>query len=136
MKKFMSKSGVRIADEDELYGIVTKCLGNGQLLIKIKDIPTERRCKIRGKFNKKNKDAITVGTWVLVGNQDYSTKQTECELLEIYTSSEIKKLKDMRNDWPTEFTGEEKSDFIEEFDTTHMLSEDNNVKMDIDFDDI
>jgi translation initiation factor IF-1 len=49
----MSKSGVRIADENELYGIVTKCLGNGQLLIKIKDIPTERRCKIRGKFNKK-----------------------------------------------------------------------------------
>ena len=135
MKKFISKSGVRIADEGEMYGIVTKCLGNGQLLIKIKDIPNERRCKIRGKFNKKNKDTISVGTWVLVGNQDYSTKQTECELLEIYTSSEIKKLKDMRNDWPTEFTGEEKSDFIEELDIP-TISSDPNVKMDIDFDDI
>jgi initiation factor 1A len=135
MKKFTSKSGVRIADEGELYGIVTKCLGNGQLLIKIKDIAIERRCKIRGKFNKKNKDSISVGTWVLVGEQDYSTKQEHCELLEVYNSSEIKKLKDMRNDWPTEFTGEEKSDFIEEFNTP-MLDTNENVKMDIDFDDI
>ena len=135
MKKFTSKSGVRVADEGELYGIVTKCIGNGQLLIKIKDIPSERRCKIRGKFNKKNKDSMSVGSWVLVGEQSYSTKQTECELLEIYTSSEIKKLKDMRNDWPSEFTGEEKSDFIEEFNTP-ILDKDENVKMDIDFDDI
>jgi hypothetical protein len=94
----------------------------------------DRICKIRGKFNKKNKDVISVGTWVLVAEQSYSTKQSHCDLLEVYTPSEMKKLKDMRNDWPTEFTGEEKSDFIEEYVTTPVMEE--QVDMAIDFDDI
>ena len=134
MKKFASKSGVRVAEEGEIYGVVTKCLGNGQLMIFLNGNKGERMCKIRGKFNKKNKDVISVGSWVLVAEQDYSTKQTHCDLLEIYTSPEIKKLKDMRNDWPTEFTGEEKSDdFMEEFEVpvTNEI-----VDMAIDFDDI
>lgn len=133
MKKFNSKSGVRVADEGEIYGVVTKCLGNGQLLIQLKGMG-ERMCKIRGKFNKKNKDVISVGTWVLVADQSYSTKQTHCELLEIYTPSEMKKLKDMRNDWPCEFTGEDKSEYIEEYEITPTVIEE--VNMAIDFDDI
>lgn len=136
MKKFASKSGVRIADEGEIYGVVTKCLGNGQLLIYLKD-KGERICKIRGKFNKKNKDVISVGTWVLVAEQSYSTKQTHCDLLEVFTPSEIKKLRDIRNDWPTEFTGEEKSEFVD-YETTPstILMPDEQVDMAIDFDDI
>ena len=134
MKKFISKSGVRVAEEGEIYGIVTKCLGNGQLLIQLKD-GGERMCKIRGKFNKKNKDVITVGTWVLVAEQWYSTKQTHCDLLEVYTPPEIKKLKDMRNDWPSEFTGEEKSDYIEE-EYVMIPATEQQVDMAIDFDDI
>jgi len=133
MKKFTSKSGVRIAEEGEIYGIVTRCLGNGQLLIQLKH-GGERICKIRGKFNKKNKDVITIGTWVLVAEQGYSTKQTHCDLLEVYTPPEIKKLKDMRNDWPFEFTGEEKSDYFEENIITPTTEE--QVDMAIDFDDI
>jgi len=133
MKKFTSKSGVRIAEDGEMYGLVTKCLGNGQLMILLQ-YGGERICKIRGKFNKKNKDVISVGTWVLVSEQSYSTKQTHCDLLEIYTSSEMKKLKDMRNDWPSEFTGEEKSDYVEEYVTEPTTYEE--VNMAIDFDDI
>jgi len=133
MKKFASKSGVRIAEEEEMYGVVTKCLGNGQLMIQLMN-KGERICKIRGKFNKKNKDVISVGTWVLVAEQGYSTKQTHCDLLEVYTASEIKKLKDMRNDWPSEFTGEEKSEYFE--DAVEITQTDMTVDMAIDFDEI
>jgi initiation factor 1A len=134
MNKFTTKSGVRIAEDGESYGIVTKHLGNGQLMIKLKG-SGERICKIRGKFNKKNKDKINVGTWVLVAEQSYATKQTHCDLLEIYTQQEVKKLRDMRNDWPSEFTGEENTN-DEEYTDVHVLENDNTVVMDIDFDEI
>jgi len=56
----------------------------------------------------------------------------------VYTTSEIKKLRDIRNDWSFEFTGEEKSEFVDyEIPTpSAILSPDEQVDMSIDFDDI
>jgi initiation factor 1A len=129
MPKFTFKSNVRIAEEGEDYAIVTRRLGNGNFLVKLKDA-TERICTIRQKFNRKNKDVIEVGTWLLVADREYSTKKTHCDMLEVYSKSEISKLMEMSNDWAV-FTGEEpeKKDY-------DMMVRTEEVVMDIEFDDI
>ena len=129
MPKFTFKSNVRIAQEGEEYAIVLRKLGNGNFLVKLKD-STERVCAIRQKFNRKNKDVIEVGTWLLVADRDYSTKKTHCDMLEVYSKSEITKLMEMRNDWAV-FTGEEPEK--KDYDTIVQTEE---VTMDIEFDDI
>ena len=129
MPKFTFKSNVRIAEEGEDYAIVTRRLGNGNFLVKLKDA-TERICTIRQKFNRKNKDVIEVGTWLLVADREYSTKKTHCDMLEVYSKSEISKLMEMSNDWAV-FTGEEPEK--KDYDTMVRAEE---VVMDIDFDDI
>jgi initiation factor 1A len=129
MPKFTFKSNVRIAEDGEDYAIVTRRLGNGNFLVKLKD-STERICTIRQKFNRKNKDVIEVGTWLLVADREYSTKKTHCDMLEVYSKSEISKLMEMSNDWAV-FTGEEpeKKDY-------DMMVRTEEVVMDIEFDDI
>ena len=129
MPKFTFKSNVRIAEEGEDYAIVTRRLGNGNFLVKLKD-STERICTIRQKFNRKNKDVIENGTWLLVADREYSTKKTHCDMLEVYSKSEISKLMEMSNDWAV-FTGEEpeKKDY-------DMMVRAEEVVMDIEFDDI
>jgi initiation factor 1A len=128
MPKFTFKSNVRIAEEGEDYAIVLRRLGNGNVLVKLKD-STERICAIRQKFNRKNKDVIDVGTWLLVADRDYSTKKTHCDMLEVYSKNEISKLMEISNDWAV-FTGEEPEK--KDFDAI-VQSE---VTMDIEFDDI
>lgn len=129
MPKFTFKSNVRIAENGEDYAIVVRRLGNGNFLVKLKD-STERICSIRQKFNRKNKDIIEVGTWLLVADRDYSTKKTHCDMLEVYSKSEISKLMEMSNDWAV-FTGEEPEK--QDYDTMVRTEE---VTMDIEFDDI
>ena len=129
MPKFTFKSNVRIAEEGEDFAIVTRRLGNGNFLVKLKD-STERICTIRQKFNRKNKDVIEVGTWLLVADREYSTKKTHCDMLEVYSKSEISKLMEMSNDWAV-FTGEEPEK--KDYDTMVRTEE---VVMDIEFDDI
>ena len=129
MPKFTFKSNVRIAEEGEDYAIVTRRLGNGNFLVKLKD-STERICTIRQKFNRKNKDVIEVGTWLLVADREYSTKKSHCDMLEVYSKSEISKLMEMSNDWAV-FTGEEPEK--KDYDTMVRTEE---VVMDIEFDDI
>ena len=129
MPKFTFKSNVRIAENGEDYAIVVRRLGNGNFLVKLKD-STERICTIRQKFNRKNKDIIEVGTWLLVADRDYSTKKTHCDMLEVYSKSEIIKLMEMSNDWAV-FTGEEPEK--QDYDTMVRTEE---VTMDIEFDDI
>jgi translation initiation factor IF-1 len=129
MPKFTFKSNVRIAQDGEDYAIVIRKLGNGNFLVKLKD-STERICAIRQKFNRKNKDVIEVGTWLLVADRDYSTKKSHCDMLEVYSKSEITKLMEIRNDWAV-FTGEEPEK--KDYDTIVQTEE---VTMDIEFDDI
>jgi initiation factor 1A len=129
MPKFTFKSNVRIAEDGEDYAIVVRRLGNGNFQVKLKD-STERICAIRQKFNRKNKDIIDVGTWLLVADRDYSTKKTHCDMLEVYSKSEISKLMEMSNDWSV-FTGEEPEK--KDYDAIVRTEE---VIMDIEFDDI
>ena len=129
MPKFAFKSNVRIAADGEQYAMVVRRLGNGNVLVKLKD-ESERICTIRQKFNRKNKDVIENGTWLLVADRDYSTKKTHCDMLEVYSKSEVAKLMELSNDWSV-FTGEEKTE--QDYDTYVATGE---VEMNIDFDDI
>jgi len=128
MPKFTFKSNVRIAENGEDYAIVIRRLGNGNFLVKLKDA-TERICTIRQKFNRKNKDVIEVGTWLLVADRDYSTKKTHCDMLEVYSKSEVNKLMEISNDWFV-FTGEEPEKKETDYDAIQE------VVMDVDFNDI
>ena len=129
MPKFTFKSNVRIAEDGENYAIVVRRLGNGNFLVKLKDA-TERICAIRQKFNRKNKDVIEVGTWLLVADREYSTKKTHCDMLEVYSKTEVNKLMEISNDWFV-FTGEEQEKTETDYDA--IVQE---VVMDVDFNDI
>jgi translation initiation factor IF-1 len=130
MPKFTFKSNVRVAADGEDYAIVIRRLGNGNVLVKLKNA-TERICTIRQKFNRKNKEVIDVGTWLLVADRDYSTKKTHCDMLEVYSKHEINKLMELSNDWAV-FTGEDPEEVHTDYDA--IVTTD--VVMDIDFDDI
>ena len=84
-------------NEDEIYGIVTKIIGNGQVQI-IGCDNKERLCFIRYKFSGRNKQSnlVTLGSWVIVGNRSWETviegKLPKCDLLEIYTNQEKNRL--------------------------------------------
>ena len=79
--------------EFELYAIVTKIIGNGQINVKCID-DKERLCFIRHKFSGRNKQSnlITVGSWIIIGKRDWETvkpdKLEKCDLLEIYNNNE------------------------------------------------
>lgn len=80
-------------DEDELYGIVNKMIGNGQVVVMCID-GKERLCFIRNKFSGRNKSSnlVTVGSWVIVGKRSWESvkadKLEKCDLLEIYNDNE------------------------------------------------
>ena len=80
-------------NEDELYAIVTKMIGNGQVNVMCID-NKERLCFIRNKFSGRNKQSnlITVGSWIIIGKRSWETihpdKLEKCDLLEIYNQNE------------------------------------------------
>lgn len=82
-----------VNDEDEMYGIVTKMIGNGQAIVMCND-DRERLCFIRNKFSGRNKHSnlVSVGSWVIIGKRSWETakdgKLEKCDLLEIYTHQE------------------------------------------------
>ena len=79
--------------EDEVYGIVNKIVGNGQVIVMCQD-GIERLCFIRNKFSGRNKhnNLINSGSWVIIGKRSWETpkenKLEKCDLLEIYTNNE------------------------------------------------
>lgn len=85
------------ADEDEVYGIVHKMIGNGQVIVLCLD-NVERLCLIRNKFSGRNKqnNLVKVGSWVLIGRRSWETvkegKLEKSDLLEIYDDREKHKL--------------------------------------------
>ena len=102
-----SSSYIRTSkDENELYAIATKMLGNNMFLCHcIDDIV--RICCIRGKFSGRNKrhNTIIVGTWVLIGLREWentkssnnSEKLQQCDLLEIYSGISKERLKELED---------------------------------------
>jgi translation initiation factor IF-1 len=86
------------ASTDEIYGVATKLLGNNMFDVYCVD-RAKRVCHIAGKFSGRSKrqNMVTVGTWVLVGLNDFtlgtrSSKLEGCELLEVYTDAEKRQL--------------------------------------------
>lgn len=124
------KCGLRLAMDGEKYAIILKILGNGNVQLKLVD-GSETLGKIRMKFKRKGRDVINVGTWVLVGERDYETKKKVCDILEVYTPSEVSKLMETDGDWSL-FTGE-KLDYNEvQFQEAESIT----LDTDINFDDI
>lgn len=80
-------------DEDEVYGIVSKIMGNGQFIVLCND-GKERLCFIRNKFSGRNKQSnlVSSGSWVIVGKRSWESvkegKMEKCDLLEIYNDTE------------------------------------------------
>ena len=94
---------VRFAEEaEELYAVVIKLFGNGMAEVKCIDDVT-RLCIFRKKFKGRGKrdNMVSVGTVVLVGQRIWevisseSKKLPKCDLLEVYSSADVTKLRKM-----------------------------------------
>ena len=91
-------------EEGELYAGVTKILGNAMVEVLCLD-GKKRICMIRQKFRGRSKrdHTISVASWVLIGLRDWETtkdgKLDKCDLLDVYSSSDIEKLKKTDIDW-------------------------------------
>jgi initiation factor 1A len=80
--------------DDEKYAHITKMLGNGMCLA-LCDDNVSRTCFIRGKFRGKGKrnSFVTPGSIVLVGTRSWSSDIDKCDLLELYSTTEVELLK-------------------------------------------
>ena len=81
-----------MTQEGEMYGIVTKMLGNSQCNVFCLDGKI-RLCIIRKKFTGKHKhqNLLKPGIWVLLGLRDWETnkdKMEKCDLLECYNEAD------------------------------------------------
>jgi initiation factor 1A len=99
----VSNKKLRVAEnEDEIYAICTKMLGNCQIEVMCLD-GRLRLCFIRKKFTGKNKhnNIIRVGTWIMCGLRSWESSSTsrleKVDLLEIYTDIEKDKLMQTTN---------------------------------------
>lgn len=156
-----TNSKLRVALEDgEIYAIVTKHFGNAMIdVLGIDNV--SRLCVIRNKFRGRGKrdNSVSVGTWVLIGEREWEKdnleKKPKCDLLEVYSQSDVEMLKKTPNNWHilTAAVDTEKSDMHNEAvnfvdsDTLDYLNQDldlssntnvNTVQEEdeIDFDDI
>ena len=92
-----TNSKLRVVEEDgEIYAVVTKIFGGKMCQVQCIDGKT-RACIIRGKFAGRGKrdNFISAGTWVLVGAREWectSQEDQKCDLLEIYSDNDRKKL--------------------------------------------
>ena len=105
--------------EEELYAKVTALYGNG--IVEVLCIDKKKRlCHIRGKFRGRGKrdNFITRDTWILAGKRTWESdeyrevkgkiKLPNCDLLEVYTDSDISRLKNtVDKDWSV-FVSEDK----------------------------
>lgn len=91
-----SDKKVRYAvDENEIYAVVEKLLGNGMFMA-VDAMNKEHLCVMRNKFRGRSKrdNNVTLGAWVLIGKRDWeSTTKPKCDLLEVYNDYEKEKLK-------------------------------------------
>lgn len=94
--------GLRTADsEEEVYAVVTKMLGNGMCEVQCVD-GEKRLCIMRKKFRRgpaKRQNLVGLGVTILVGLRNWEHNERsamdKCDLLEVYSSSEVRKLKQM-----------------------------------------
>ena len=115
-----------VVEEGEMYGCISKLLGNGMAhVLGIDNKP--RLLIIRNKFRGRGKqdNMLKPGTIVLIGNRDWETqvadsgtKLNKCDLLEVYTDGDYKKLMEkvlvdwsiFKNVMPTSTSGKDDDD--------------------------
>ena len=94
-------SRLRTSDDPaELYAVVTKFWGNGRLQVACSD-GVSRMCVIRQKFRgrRQRDNHVGPGSGLLVGLREFETAQDTCDLLEVYTSADVERLRLMDSAW-------------------------------------
>jgi len=93
-------------DPAELYAVVTKLWGNGLVQVTCSD-GESRKCVIRQKFRgrRARDNFVGVGTGLLVGLREFESNQDKCDLLEVYASTDLERLRMMDSAW-TSLLGE------------------------------
>jgi len=102
-RKFETAAPSRLrAAEDpaEMYAIVTKLWGNGLLQVTCAD-GESRKCVIRQKFKgrRQRDNHVSLGSALLVGLREFETHQNTVDLLEVYTSADVKRLRSLDPAW-------------------------------------
>jgi initiation factor 1A len=89
------QQATRLAQEGEMYAVVTKFWGGGLVEVKCTDGQT-RKCVIRNKFRgrRQRDNKVSLNCALLVGVRDYESKQDTCDLLEVYTLADQEQLGD------------------------------------------
>jgi hypothetical protein len=88
----------RATDENEMYAVVSKIYSSQRCSVMGADGKTYQ-CNVRGKFLKNKSGGVgdlSPGVWILIGFYDWEVRSDgskSCDLLEIYTSVEKDKLK-------------------------------------------
>lgn len=90
----------RVIDACEMYAAVTKIYSSRRCDVIGSDGKTYQ-CNVRGKFLKSKRTgdgALAVGVWIIIGFYDWEVRgdgSKGCDLLEIYTTMEKEKLKQL-----------------------------------------
>ena len=89
-----------VAEEGEIYAVVRKNLGNSRIEVFCMD-GEMRICSISKKFRHFKRDnAIELGGWIMVGLRLWEMEgRNKCDLLEVYSRTEIEKLKKTEGNW-------------------------------------
>jgi initiation factor 1A len=95
--RFQSATYFRTPQEGEMVVMIDKNLGNGILQVKGYD-GTLYQCHIRKKFTKE-RFSLRLGVWVLVGLREFETQKKVCDLLEVYSDSDVQRLLTMDGTW-------------------------------------
>ena len=95
--RFQSATYFRTPQEGEMVVILDKNLGNGLLQVKGYD-GAIYQCHIRKKFAKE-RFSLRLGVWLLVGLRDFETQKKVCDLLEVYSDSDVQRLLTMDGTW-------------------------------------
>jgi len=130
--RFVAPPTFRPAKEQgELYALVEKNMGNGILNVKCID-NVMRRCFVRKKFTGRHRDVLQVGSWILVGLREFETVKDKCDLIEIYTQSDVTRLQLMDVPWHVFGVDKNQDDDVEFVDTVDLPEESAPVSLGLD----
>ena len=113
-------------EEGELYAVIDKNMGNGIISVKCID-NVVRSCMVRKKFGKE-RSLIKPGAWILVGLREFESRKDKCDLIEIYSQSDIARLQTL--DAPWHILGAEKEEIT--FEETVDIPETAPITLDMD----
>lgn len=119
-------------DPDELYACCSKIFGNGMIEVLCQD-NKERICVIRNKFRGRGKrgNKVEIGSWLLVGCRSFEKvahgKKEKTDLLTVYSSRDIKNLKQKELQYATIFKEFEKFGSVD-FDRINNEDDEHEIK--------